>query len=64
MDSKFIQREVMPQPICNGCIHYLGYGKCKAFDRIPKEFATMKKEHRVLISGQKGDYVFEPKKQA
>lgn len=53
-----------PEPIpfgCEDCKNFIGLGKCKAFDLIPVEFFGIGEDHKKVLEGQKGDYVFEPK---
>jgi hypothetical protein len=49
-------------PICNDCIFWKKELRCKAFDRIPDEIISGKNNHNKIIEGQKGEYVFTPKK--
>ena len=46
---------------CNSCKHYLydGTGACKAFDRIPKDITFGRIVHDKVLTGQKGDFVYE-----
>ncbi len=48
---------------CEDCIHYIGTGKCKAFDLIPIDYFDIGEKHKEVIDGQNGDYVFETTKE-
>lgn len=46
-----------PNPVfaqCNDCAHYLGYGKCEAFEKIPKEIVINKVMHDRPYPGDNG----------
>ncbi len=47
--------------ICNNCKHRIKAGKCKAFDNIPDEIIFGDNDHKKVLPGQKGNYVFTPK---
>jgi hypothetical protein len=54
------QNEQLFEVHCNRCIHYLGWGKCKAFpNRIPKLILLWKIPHDKVFNSQVGDFIFE-----
>lgn len=45
---------------CKDCKHFLGEGKCRAFDKIPFEvYFNAPRGHAKPLPGQTGDYVFD-----
>jgi hypothetical protein len=44
---------------CNSCKHFEGFGKCKAFDKIPLMFMFDEK-HTKVIPGQLKPVVYTP----
>ena len=50
------------KPICNGCKFWIKDFKCKAFDKIPKDITLGKNNHSKVLEGQKGEFIFTPKK--
>lgn len=62
MSDIVVNYDPFTHPICNDCKHVLKGYKCKAFDRIPKDIIFGRNNHSEPLSGQKGDFVFTPKK--
>ena len=51
---------------CLECKHFIHNKKftCKAFPKgIPDDILFNKKEHKMKIKGQKGDYIYEPEEE-
>lgn len=48
---------------CHDCIHFIESGRCKAFDPMPINVFGIGEDHKKVIKGQKGDYVFETSKE-
>ena len=48
---------------CQDCKHWLGKGKCRAFDEIPFDFAMDAESHNSVVPGQNGEFVFEAGKE-
>jgi len=46
-------------PACASCAHYQGFGRCLAYDRIPSEILRNRVEHKSVLEGQTGQYVYE-----
>lgn len=46
---------------CTNCKHYLGQGRCKAFDTIPADVFLPLRPHDKPLEGQRGSYTFEPR---
>jgi hypothetical protein len=49
-------------PICNDCKYRLKAYSCKAFNNIPNDIIFGRNDHSKPLKGQKGDFVFTPKK--
>lgn len=62
MSDIVLDRDPFIKPICNNCKHRIEAYKCKAFDRIPKDITFGRNNHSKIIPGQKGKFVFTPKK--
>jgi len=48
-----------PLPQCPTCKHYIGLGRCAAFERIPSKIVAGKHDHREPYPGDNG-IRFEP----
>lgn len=48
---------------CSACIYYKNNGTCDAFPvKIPIPFVSGEVPHTKVVSGQKGNFVYTPKK--
>ena len=50
---------MIPDMICAKCKNYLKDRKCKAFEIIPNEIISGKKDHSKPLKNQKNDITFE-----
>lgn len=62
MSDIVVNQDPFTVPICANCKHLIAPYKCKAFDHIPKDITFGRNDHSKVIEGQKGDFIFTPKK--
>lgn len=61
---KHLVEHLEPVPYdCADCIHFIESGRCKAFDPMPIDVFDIGEDHKKVIQGQNGDYVFETTKE-
>ena len=61
---KHLVDHLEPVPFsCQDCIHHIEPGRCRAFDKIPIDYFMIGEDHKKVLKGQKGDYVFETTKE-